>query len=178
MYPVASVQLPTIKPNDAQDCFYTEVFDPEKKKGPRYFRLLRESYPTLEQGLRTYVRAYLACVAFVDDQVGKVIQAVDASPLRDDTIILLTSDHGYNLGEKDYLFKNSLWEESTRVPLIIRSPGVDEPGSTVNHPVSLIDVYPTRQRCAHTGRCTDHLTLRPSAPLRTLRFNQNCHVFL
>jgi arylsulfatase A-like enzyme len=79
----------------------------------------------------------------VDDQIGAVIEAVDRSPLRENTIIVLTSDHGYNMGEKDYLFKNSLWEESTRVPLVVRAPGVGTPGSVVEQPVSLIDVYPT-----------------------------------
>ena len=143
-FPLESVELPTIKPGDAEDCYYVQAVDPRNnKKGPKYFRLLRQSYPTLEEGLKTYVRAYLACVAFVDDQIGRVIEAVDRTPLRDNTIILLTSDHGYNMGEKDYLFKNSLWEESTRVPLIVRAPGVGRPGSIVDQPVSLIDVYPT-----------------------------------
>ena len=144
MFPLESVQLPTIKPGDAEDCYYAQAVDPRnKRKGPKYFRLLRQSYPTLEQGLKTYVRAYLACVAFVDDQIGAVIEAVDRGPLRDSTIIVLTSDHGYNMGEKDYLFKNSLWEESTRVPLIVRAPGVGTAGSIIDQPVSLIDVYPT-----------------------------------
>jgi arylsulfatase A-like enzyme len=72
-----------------------------------------------------------------------VVEAVDRTALRHNTIIVLTSDHGYNMGEKDYLFKNSLWEESTRVPLIVRAPGVGRPGSIIDQPVSLIDVYPT-----------------------------------
>jgi arylsulfatase A-like enzyme len=142
MFPLENIQLPVIQPNDAADTHYKDVFTPEKK-GLRYFQLLKQSYPTLEEGLRTYVRAYLACVAFVDEQVGKVVDAVDRSPFRDNTIILLTSDHGYNLGQKDYLFKNSLWEESGRVPLIIRAPGVAKAGEAVEHPVSLIDIYPT-----------------------------------
>ena len=142
MFPVKDVQLPVIKPGDADDTHYKDLF-PEKAKGLRYFRLLKQSYPTLAEGLRTYVRAYLACVAFVDEQVGKVVDAVDRSGLGDNTIILLTSDHGYNLGQKDYLFKNSLWEESGRVPLIVRAPGVTKAGGTVEQPVSLIDIFPT-----------------------------------
>ena len=142
MFPLKDVKLPVIQPNDAADTHYKDVFSPTQK-GLRYFQLLKQSYPTLEEGLRTYVRAYLACVAFVDEQVGKVVDAVDRSPFRDHTIILLTSDHGYNLGEKDYLFKNSLWEESGRVPLVVRGPGVAKAGATVEHPVSLIDIYPT-----------------------------------
>jgi len=142
MFPLKDIQLPVIQPNDAADTHYMDVFT-MKEKGPRYFQLLKQSYPTLEEGLRVYVRAYLACVAFVDEQVGKVVDAIDRSPFRDNTIILVTSDHGYNLGQKDYLFKNSLWEESGRVPLIIRAPGVARAGGAVEHPVSLIDIYPT-----------------------------------
>ncbi|MBL7224346.1 MAG: sulfatase [Candidatus Brocadiae bacterium] len=142
MFPLKDIQLPVIQPNDAADTHYKDVFT-MKQKGLRYFQLLKQSYPTLEKGLRVYVRAYLACVAFVDEQVGKVVDAVDHSPFRDNTIILLTSDHGYNLGQKDYLFKNSLWEESGRVPLMIRAPGVARAGAAVEHPVSLIDIYPT-----------------------------------
>jgi arylsulfatase A-like enzyme len=64
------------------------------------------------------------------------------SPLKDNTIIILTSDHGWQMGQKDYVYKNSLWEETTRVPLIIRVPGVTKGGAT-SHPVSLVDIYPT-----------------------------------
>ncbi len=141
-FPLEDIRLPVIQPGDAADTHYKDVFSPSQK-GLRYFRLLKESYPTLKEGLKTYVRAYLACVAFVDEQVGKVVDAVDHSGLRDNTIILLTSDHGYNLGQKDYLFKNSLWEESGRVPLIVRAPGVGKAGAVVEHPVSLVDIYPT-----------------------------------
>jgi len=142
MFPRQSIQLPVIRAGDAADTHYKNVFGPEKK-GPRYFRLLKESYPTLEAGLRAYVQAYLACVAFVDEQVGKVLDAIDGSGLRHETIVVVTSDHGYNMGEKDYLFKNCLWEESGRVPLIIRAPGVTKAGGVVERAVSLIDIYPT-----------------------------------
>jgi arylsulfatase A-like enzyme len=72
-----------------------------------------------------------------------VVDAVDKSPLRDNTIIVLTSDHGWQMGQKDYLFKNSPWEESCRVPFVVRAPGVAKPGGVAEHPVSLIDLYPT-----------------------------------
>ena len=142
MFPPESIQVPIIRPNDAADTHYKDVFSPDMK-GPRHFRLLKESYPSLAEGLRVYIQAYLACAAFVDEQVGKVVDAVDRNGLRDNTIVLVTSDHGYNMGEKDYLFKNSLWEESGRVPLIVRAPGVAKAGGIVERPVSLIDIYPT-----------------------------------
>lgn len=142
MFPASKVKLPTILAGDRDDTHF-HGYLPETSKGPRYYRLLKASYPTIEEGLRTYLQAYLACVAFVDEQVGKVLDAIDRSPFRDNTIVLLVSDHGYNHGEKDFLFKNSLWEESLRIPFIVRAPGVTRPGSECDHPISLIDVYPT-----------------------------------
>ena len=142
MFPKESLKVPVIKPNDAEDCHYLDVFDRDRK-GPKYFRLLRESYPDLNSGLKAFVQAYLASVAAVDECIGRVVKAVDENRFKDNTIIVVTSDHGWNMGEKDYLFKNSLWEESTRVPLVIRAPGVAEPGGIAEHPVSLIDIYPT-----------------------------------
>jgi iduronate 2-sulfatase len=142
MFPKDSLDLPVIQPDDADDCHYADVFD-SNMKGLKYFRLLKASYPDLESGLKAFAQAYLASIAAVDECIGQVVDAVDNSPFKDNTIIVVTSDHGWNMGEKDYLFKNSLWEESTRVPLVIRAAGVAKPGGIAEHPVSLIDIYPT-----------------------------------
>ena len=142
MFPLESLELPLIKPGDVEDCHYAAVLD-SKQKGLRYFRLLKESYPDIDSGLKAFTQAYLACVTAADECIGQVINAVDNSPLKDNTIIVVTSDHGWQMGQKDYLFKNSPWEESTRVPLVIRAPGVAKPGGIAEHPVSLIDLYPT-----------------------------------
>ncbi|WP_232526557.1 sulfatase-like hydrolase/transferase [Marinilabilia rubra] len=136
--------MPDIKNNDISDCFYKTVFDGSNSKGIRHYEAMVESYASFEEGLKRYVQAYLACVNFVDEQVGLVLDALNNSRLRDNTIVILTSDHGYNQGEKDYLFKNSLWDESPRVPLIIKDPSVPgNGGKKVAQPVSLVDVYPT-----------------------------------
>jgi iduronate 2-sulfatase len=66
-----------------------------------------------------------------------------ANGLADNTIIVVTSDHGWDMGQKKYLFKNTLWEDSTRVPMIIRAPGISVAGTQTRQPVSLIDLYPT-----------------------------------
>jgi len=141
-FPLKSLEMPVIKSNDAEDCHFEDVFN-ANQKGLRYFRLLMESYPDMESGIKAFTQAYLASVAAVDDCIGKVIDAVDKSPFKENTIIVVTSDHGWNMGEKDYLFKNALWEESTRVPFIIRAPGVAQPEGVAEHPISLIDLYPT-----------------------------------
>ena len=91
---------------------------------------------------RPLVRSYLACTSFVDAQVGRVLDALEASGRLDDTIVILWSDHGYHLGEKEISGKNTLWEPSTRVPLIFAGPGV-EAGARCDRPVELLDLYPT-----------------------------------
>ncbi len=144
MFPLQDVALPVIQRDDAADTHYAKVF-PSDQKGLRYFRDLADSYPTTDEGIRSFTRAYLACVSAVDDCIGQVVDAIDNSPpsIRDNTIIVVTSDHGWNMGQKGYLFKNSPWEESTRVPFIIRAPGVAKAGSVCQQPISLIDLYPT-----------------------------------
>lgn len=142
LFPLDHLALPVILPDDADDTSFAEVLDPSQK-GLRYFRLIGESYPDADRGLKVFTQAYLASVAAVDDCIGEVVEAVDRSSLRKNTIVVLTSDHGWQMGQKDYLFKNSPWEESTRIPLIIRAPGVTRSGGVAEHPVSLIDLYPT-----------------------------------
>lgn len=97
-----------------------------------------------------FVQGYLACVAFVDHQVGVIWDALQESQYADDTIVILTSDHGYHLGEKNHASKTTPWEETTRVPLIIFTPEMRPGGSLASvaglecrAPVSLIDLYPT-----------------------------------
>lgn len=88
--------------------------------------------------------SYLACISWADFNIGRVVDALAASPYADNTIIVVWSDHGYHLGEKRSFRKFSLWEEATRVPLIVYDPRrhQGEPGDC-NQPVSLIDLYRT-----------------------------------
>jgi iduronate 2-sulfatase len=88
------------------------------------------------------LEAYLACITFVDAQIGKVLEALEHSPHADNTVVILMSDHGYRLGEKGTFAKNCLWEEATRVPLMIGGPGIAG-GRTCEDPVELLDLYPT-----------------------------------
>ncbi|MCP5115969.1 MAG: sulfatase-like hydrolase/transferase, partial [bacterium] len=98
------------------------------------------------------VAAYLACVEYVDTQTGKVLEALAKSPHASNTIIVLWSDHGWHLGEKQHWGKWTGWERSTRVPLAIVLPEsmrssefaqAFRPGRKVDTPTSLIDLYPT-----------------------------------
>lgn len=133
-------------PNDAADT-YLKTADPSDgkgiDKGYHYYQLLKESYENAEAGVKAFLQAYLACVAAVDACIGTVIDAVERNGLAENTIIIVTSDHGWDMGQKNYLFKNTLWEDSTRIPMIIRAPGVSQAGAKTRQPVSLIDLYPT-----------------------------------
>jgi len=91
---------------------------------------------------RSLTHAYLASVSFVDHCVGIVLDALKSSPHADNTLIVLWSDHGFHLGEKQHWAKRTLWEESTRVPLLIAGPGI-RPDQPCKEPASLIDLYPT-----------------------------------
>jgi choline-sulfatase len=87
------------------------------------------------------VRAYLASTSFMDSQVGRVLDALAAAKLDKKTVVVLWSDHGWHLGEKGVTGKNTLWERSTRVPLIFAGPGVA--AARCKRPVELLDLYPT-----------------------------------
>lgn len=142
MFPLESIELPEILENDAEDCNYLSVYEPTEM-GPHYYQALKEAFPEGDEGLKLVVQAYLACIAFVDEQVATVMEALENSKFKANTIVILTSDHGWQFGEKDYLYKNSPWEEGTRVPLIIRAPWDSNSGSITKQPVSLIDIFPT-----------------------------------
>lgn len=147
-FPLASIELPDIKPGDADDTFKHTVTSAEDDRsadrGVKIHDSLVASYGgDRELALKKFVQAYLASVASVDDLVGEIMAVVDNSPLKENTIVVFTSDHGWGNGEKGYLYKNSLWQESTRVPLIVRAPGVSKTGGENAMPVSLVDLYPT-----------------------------------
>ena len=91
---------------------------------------------------RNLVRSYLACTSFVDGQIGRITAALEEAGIADNTIIVIWSDHGYHLGEKDITGKNTLWERSTRVPLVLAGPGIAKSGRS-KQPVELLDIYPT-----------------------------------
>ena len=91
---------------------------------------------------RPLVQAYLASTSFMDSQIGRVMDALKESGKLDNTIIVLWSDHGWHLGEKAITGKNTLWERSTRVPLIFAGPGVAV-NAKCDQPAELLDIYPT-----------------------------------
>lgn len=136
MYPVDDIQLPPTKEGDLDDLPKIAL----KRTNDR----ASKHHLVKELGeWKKAVQGYLACISFSDHQIGRLLDALDASPYRDNTIIVLWSDHGYHLGEKDHWHKRTLWERSVRVPYIVVAPGVTKAGSRCAAPVDLMSIYPT-----------------------------------
>lgn len=172
-----------------QDIQLPDTIDTDRADLPRYAKdltTLQHVAPTHEWMTESgewkhAVQSYLASVTFADYCVGKVLDALAASSHADNTIIVLFSDHGFHLGEKERWAKRTLWEDGTRVPLIIHDPrqksapnrkssANPSTPSTTNAPVGLIDIYPTlldltglKADSIHEGHSLTRLLDNPSA---------------
>ncbi len=136
MHPVDQLKMPPYKPDDLEDV-------------PPVALQINDlpMMPSTEWAIKNnqwddMVQSYLACVSFVDAQVGKLLAALDNSEYAENTIIVLWSDHGYRMGEKGTFAKHCLWEEATQTPLIFSGPGIPS-SKVVNEPVELLSIYPT-----------------------------------
>lgn len=137
LFPLDEIKLPPMPADDMEDVPAEAI----QGKAARIFEVFTENAG--EQGLKEYLQAYLASIRFVDDQIGALLKALAESPSANNTVVILTSDHGCHLGEKGQFGKNSCWERSTRIPLILAGAGVGLAGVKVDTPVSLVDLYPT-----------------------------------
>ncbi|MEL6104973.1 MAG: sulfatase [Planctomycetota bacterium] len=131
-YPIESIRLPDNWSDDLGDIPKAGLASTRNDNNPI------GKYP---QNQKRMWSAYYASVEFMDRQVGRVLDALDASPYRDRTAVIFTSDHGYHLGEHGFWQKSNLHEEVLRVPLIIHVPG-NGPGRTRSM-TELVDLYPT-----------------------------------
>ena len=142
-FPLDAVELPKFQLNDLDDVPATGRQVHELPKYPNLATLTAND----NEQFSKCVQAYLACGLFVDHQVGRVLEALEQSDYAENTVIVLFSDHGYHLGEKDRVSKHSLWEESTRVPLVVvankNSELAKTAGTRSSKPVELLDIYPT-----------------------------------
>ena len=154
-YPLDSIRLPEILEDDLADV---------PRAGLAMARRAGDHKNVTQHGQwRKAVQGYLASIEFGDAQVGRVIEALDRSSYKENTIIVLWSDHGWHLGEKEHWRKFTLWERATRVTFLVVAPGVTEPGGRSPRPVNLIDVYPTLVDLAGLPARSglDGLSLRP-----------------
>ncbi len=133
LYPIDSITLPAAPPKGhfAQLLPAAHNYAPPPK-------------PLSAQEQRELIAAYYACNSFVDAQLGVLMASLDRLDLWDNTIVIFFGDHGYHLGEHGGLWhKNSLFEESARVPLVVYAPGMRAGGHSCRRLVELIDLYPT-----------------------------------
>lgn len=137
-FPTNTLNLPVILADDIDDTFLGNT-----RNRQMYDSLVASYGGDREKALKLFVQAYLACVASVDESIGQILDVVDNSSLVSNTIVVVTSDHGWHNGQKDCLWKNTLWQQCTQVPLIMRVPGMTTPDTECDYPVSLIDLFPT-----------------------------------
>lgn len=141
MFPLESIQLPPHREDDLKDVPPAGVR--MAKPGGDHAKMVASGR------WKEAVQAYLATIAFCDSQVGRLIDALEKSPARDNTIVCLWSDHGWSLGEKLHWRKFALWEEPTRTVFIWKVPGMTQPGGVCGRPVDYASIYPTL--CSLTG---------------------------
>ncbi len=135
LYNPDDIQLPNVIPNDLADI------------PPAGLKFAHEGTPheaIVKAGVwKDRVRAYMAAVSFMDAQVGRLLEALDQSRHRENTIIIFVGDNGWHHGEKEHWGKSALWREATRVPLIWVVPGVTKPGTQCTTAVDLMSIFPT-----------------------------------
>jgi arylsulfatase A-like enzyme len=144
LYPLDSVILPPVKEDDLADL-------PPIARQWALNQHSRHDLLVSTGNWKKAVQAYLACITFSDAMIGRILDALEAGPHANNTIVVFWSDHGYHLGEKWHWHKQALWHRATHVPLIFSAPWVTKPGSRCDRPVSLIDMYPTLTELAGLG---------------------------
>ena len=145
LYPDDETRLPDVPEDDLDDVPQVAQFMANS---------VSHGMNTEEQ--RKSIAGYYASVTFMDEQVGRLLEALDRLDLRKDTVVIFTSDHGFSLGEHHCWQKSTLFEESARVPLIVSAPGMAASAGKVSpRMVELVDLYPT---------IADLTGLRSSAP--------------
>jgi arylsulfatase A-like enzyme len=133
---VGDVQLPLVDDDD-----WNDIPDAARKVSMSNPKIPTHKWMCEEGRWEEAVHAYLACVRWTDEQLGRVLDALDNGPSAENTIVVLFSDHGYHLGEKQRWSKFSLWERTTHVPLIVSVP--DGLKGRTDKPVELLSIYPT-----------------------------------
>jgi arylsulfatase A-like enzyme len=135
MYPLDRIELPKVNEKDLDDV---------PAAGVRMARPQGDHAQILASGRwKEAVQAYLATITYCDMNVGRLLDALDKSPYKDNTIICFWGDHGWHLGEKQHWRKFALWEEATRAPFIWIVPGLTKPDSRCDRTVDFMSIYPT-----------------------------------
>ncbi len=138
LYPLDQIPLPPHKEGDLDD------LPPTAK---RWAHSMKDHEAIMAAGgepvWKKAMQAYLASISYADGQIGRVLDALEKSPERENTIVVLWGDHGWHLGEKEHWRKFALWEEATRVPLFMVAPRLTTPGARCERTVDLMSLFPT-----------------------------------
>jgi len=139
-YPLMDLKMPLLTKDDCDDLPTGAI---TLMKDAHWWETMLKSQKINPDAYREFVQAYQSCATFADDMIGKVMKALNSSPYKNNTIIILWSDNGFHLGEKEHIEKFALWEKTTHVPFIIIAPGVTKAGTIISNPVDLTTIYPT-----------------------------------
>jgi choline-sulfatase len=141
------VDLPSVPP------IPVDQLDPHSQR--IYSGCGMDQYEQTENRVRNARHAYYSMISYVDDKVGQLLQALDATGLGEDTIVVLTSDHGEMLGERGLWYKMNFFEWSVRIPMVFHAPGRFSPRRVAQH-VSLVDLMPTVLELAGSGAASGY----------------------
>jgi len=136
--------LDNIPPPEAPPEKDRNIPDIAKRNGANY-DIFNSHYkhPVTPLAARKAVMAYYACVSFIDAQIGLILDALENEGLKDNTIVIIMTDHGFQLGEHNLWSKYTLFEQTTRVPLLMRVPGRMRKAAACDEIVELVDLLPT-----------------------------------
>ena len=134
MYPLDSIVFPT-EPEGYDETIPAPALKSVRRK--------KDQIDLAEDLAREAIQSYYASITFADAQIGRILDALEESGLADNTIVLFTSDHGYHMGEHGHWQKTTLFENATRVPLIMAGPGIEAVGEVAETPAEMVDFYPT-----------------------------------
>ncbi len=131
-----------------------EEQDPHSRRLLHVYQMDRENVS--DEQIRNARRAYYGAVSYVDDQIGKLMKALEETGLSDNTIVVFSGDHGDMLGERGLWYKMSYFEWSTRVPMLVCAPRHFKPGR-VSESVSTMDLLPTFAEIANDGKAPEYV---------------------
>jgi iduronate 2-sulfatase len=136
LHPIESIQLAPYKADDLNDV-------PPVGLQINDLPMMPSTDWAIESGeWKKIIQAYLACISYVDYEIGRVLDALEKSEYANNTVVVLWSDHGYRMGEKGTFAKHALWDPATKAPLIFAAPNLPK-GKIVNSPAEMLSIYPT-----------------------------------